>query len=285
MTIKAVFFDMDGTLLTDRRTVSRSTIVAINTLKQQGIMVGVATGRDPRFVLKYMAALGLDVAITYNGQYIFSRESVLFSQALASSEVATLIAYAKKEKKELALGLATGMVGSGIMNFGMGRISYLLTRFIPKTWTGAVHFFFNRFVRLVRPQDKSDLLYWLQQPVYQMVLLETEQETRKIAPLFPDLDFTRSSSYATDIVTKGMSKLQGITKVCEMYQMTLNQVMVFGDASNDVEMLSGVGCSVAMGNASKKVKQLASYVTTSNNHDGIYKALRHFGLLGKEEEG
>ncbi|HFR3467710.1 TPA: HAD family hydrolase, partial [Streptococcus suis] len=52
MTIKAVFFDIDGTLLTDNRMVSSSTILAINALKEKGILVGLATGRDPRFVLQ-----------------------------------------------------------------------------------------------------------------------------------------------------------------------------------------------------------------------------------------
>ncbi|WP_153058660.1 HAD-IIB family hydrolase, partial [Streptococcus suis] len=83
MTVKAVFFDIDGTLLTDSRTVSKSTILAINALKKQGILVGLATGRGPRFLLQYMASLGLDIAIAYNGQYIFSREQVLYTSELS----------------------------------------------------------------------------------------------------------------------------------------------------------------------------------------------------------
>ncbi|MBM9832852.1 HAD-IIB family hydrolase, partial [Enterococcus faecalis] len=70
MTVKAIFFDIDGTLLTDNRTVSTSTIRAINRLKHQGYLVGLATGRGPSFSLPYMASLNLDVAVCYNGQYV-----------------------------------------------------------------------------------------------------------------------------------------------------------------------------------------------------------------------
>jgi hydroxymethylpyrimidine pyrophosphatase-like HAD family hydrolase len=67
LTIKAVFLDIDGTLLTDKRSVSQSTIQVINLLKKKGILVGLATGRGPRFVLQYMASLGLDLALGIGG--------------------------------------------------------------------------------------------------------------------------------------------------------------------------------------------------------------------------
>ena len=58
MAIKAVFFDIDGTLLNDRKNVQQSTKNAINNLKEQGIFVGVATGRGPSFVQPYLENLG-----------------------------------------------------------------------------------------------------------------------------------------------------------------------------------------------------------------------------------
>lgn len=64
MAIKAVFFDIDGTLLNDRKNVQQSTLKAINSLKKQGIFVGVATGRGPGFVQPYLENLGLDFAIS-----------------------------------------------------------------------------------------------------------------------------------------------------------------------------------------------------------------------------
>lgn len=284
LAIKAVFFDIDGTLLTDSRTVRRSTISAITSLKKRGILVGLATGRDPRFVLKYMASLGLDIAVAYNGQYIFSRDAVIHEQELAETDAKSIIDYAKAHKKDVALGRATGYVGSSILNMGMGNFSYMVTRIVPKSWTSSINFIFNRLVRKVNPQTKEELYALLGEPIYQILILSTEGEMKKLRRTFPNLNFTRSSSYATDVISKGMSKLEGIKLVAAHYGFELDQVMVFGDSNNDVEMLSGIPKSVAMGNATRKAKKSAAYVTASNNKDGILQAMEHFGVLEGEDE-
>ncbi len=277
--IKAVFFDIDGTLLTDNRMVSSSTILAINALKEKGILVGLATGRDPRFVLQYMASLGLDLAIAYNGQYIFSREEVIYSQSLEPKQIEQIMEYAQTHHKDLSFGTAKGIFGSKIMSAGTGNFAYRVTRMIPESWAGIINFIFNRLVRWISPQQETNLKGFLFQPIYQLMLLTTERETQSLEELFPNLSFTRSSPYATDIISKGNSKLSGIVKVADRYGFELDEVMVFGDSNNDFEMLNEIQYSVAMGNGTKKVKQAASFVTDTNNRDGIYKALIHFGVI------
>ena len=73
MEIKAVFFDIDGTLVNDSRAVLKSTEKAIQSLKEEGIYVGLATGRGPALVKPFMERYGIDFAVTYNGQYILPR--------------------------------------------------------------------------------------------------------------------------------------------------------------------------------------------------------------------
>lgn len=283
LAIKAVFFDIDGTLLTDSRTVSKSTISAINYLKKKGILVGVATGRDPRFVLQYMASLGLDIGITYNGQYIFSREEVLHSRALEVGQVEQMMDYARINHKDLALGTSKGVFGSRIMSTGTGNVAYRLSRLIPDRFAGLVNFILNRLVRFVRPQRPRNLRVYLEQPIYQLMMLTTERETRELEAGCQDLSFTRSSPYATDIISKGSSKLSGILKVAEKYRFSLDEVVAFGDSNNDYEMLKAIKHSVAMGNGTKRVRKVASFVTDTNNRDGIYKAFIRLGLLEEKD--
>ncbi|BBA91970.1 Cof-type HAD-IIB family hydrolase [Streptococcus ruminantium] len=283
MTIKAVFFDIDGTLLTDNRMVSKSTILAINALKEKGILVGLATGRGPRFILQYMASLGLDLAIAYNGQYIFSREEVIYSQVLESKQIEQIIEYAQLHRKELSFGTARGVFGSKIMSAGMGNFAYRVTRMIPESWATFVHFIFNRIVRWISPQQQNDLKNFLLQPIYQLMLLVSEEETQMLEERFSDVSFTRSSPYATDIISKGNSKLTGILRIAKQYQFSLDNVMVFGDSDNDFEMLQEIKYSVAMGNGTVKAKQVASFVTDTNNQDGICKALIHFGVIEEKD--
>ena len=276
------FFDIDGTLLTDHRTVSKSTILAINQLKARGILVGLATGRDPRFILQYMASLGLDMAVAYNGQYVFTRDEVVFSQPIEKEDIDKMIVYAEKFQRDLSFGTALGVVGSGIMSMGTGNFAYRFSRMVPEVCAGFVNFIFNHIIRIVRPQNKGSFNHLITQPIYQMMLLTMEKEAQRLAEYFPQLTFTRSSPYATDIICKGNSKLIGIKRLGDFYHFSTDEVMVFGDSNNDIEMLGEVRYSVAMKNGTKQAKQVASYITDTNNKDGIYKGLRHFNLVEEQ---
>lgn len=234
MEVKAVFFDIDGTLVNDRKSVLKSTKDAIKIVKEQGVLVGVATGRGPFFVKELMEDLDLDFAVTYNGQYIFNKEKVLFASPIAKSSLRQLIAYAKKERKEIALGTEHAVVGSKIMSFGLGSFSQLVSRFIPTVLTRTVSRSFNRMVSKAVPQKEDDLLNLINQPIYQVLMLMTPEESEKAAADFEDLKLTRSNPFAADIINQGNSKLEGIRRVGKEYGFDLNQVMAFGDSDNDL---------------------------------------------------
>ena len=70
--------------------------------------------------------------------------------------------------------------------------------------------------------------------------------------------------------------MEGIRIVGEEFGFSMDQVMAFGDSDNDLEMLSGVGLSIAMGNGTSRVKEVAQHTTTSNTKDGIQKSAGTF---------
>lgn len=283
MEVKAVFFDIDGTLVNDRKSVLKSTKEAIKIVKDQGVLVGVATGRGPFFVKDLMDDLDLDFAVTYNGQYIFNKERVLFASPIDKRSLRQVIAYAKENRKEIAMGTRQDVIGSRIMSFGLSPLSQLVSRFVPKFLTRTVSHSFNRMVSKALPQKEADLLDLINQPIYQVLMLMTPEESNQAASEFEYLKFTRSNPFAADIINQGNSKLEGIRRVGKEYGFDLNQVMAFGDSDNDLEMLAGVGMSIAMGNGSSSVKEVAKHITTSNQEDGIHKALEHFGVLASEK--
>ena len=283
MEVKAVFFDIDGTLVNDRKSVLKSTKEAIKIVKDQGVLVGVATGRGPFFVKDLMDELDLDFAVTYNGQYIFNKERVLFASPIDKRSLRQIISYAKDNRKEIAMGTRQDVIGSRIMSFGLSPLSQLVSRFVPKFLTRTVSHSFNRMVSKALPQKEDDLLDLINQPIYQVLMLMTPEESNQAASEFEYLKFTRSNPFAADIINQGNSKLEGIRRVGKEYGFDLNQVMAFGDSDNDLEMLAGVGMSVAMGNGSSSVKEVAKHITTSNQEDGIHKALEHFGVLASEK--
>ena len=283
MEVKAVFFDIDGTLVNDSKSVLKSTKEAIKIVKDQGVLVGVATGRGPFFVKELMDDLDLDFAVTYNGQYIFNKDRVLFASPIDKGSLRQIISYAKTNQKEIAMGTRQDVVGSRIMSFGLSPLSQLVSRFVPKFLTRTISNSFNRMVSKAVPQKEKDLLDLINQPIYQVLMLMTPEESEQAAKTLNHLKFTRSNPFAADIINQGNSKLEGIRRVGKEYGFDLNQVMAFGDSDNDLEMLAGVGMSVAMGNGSSSVKEVAKHITTSNQEGGIHKALEYFGVLSSEK--
>ena len=82
-----------------------------------------------------MDDLDLDFAVTYNGQYIFNKDRVLFASPIDKRSLRQIISYAKKNRKEIAMGTRQDVVGSRIMSFGLSPLSQLVSRFVPKFLT------------------------------------------------------------------------------------------------------------------------------------------------------
>ncbi|MBA2795845.1 Cof-type HAD-IIB family hydrolase [Streptococcus porcinus] len=279
MTIKAVFFDIDGTLLNDRKNVQKTTQQAIQSLKKQGIMVGLATSRGPGFVQPFLENFGLDFAVTYNGQYILTRDKILYQNQLPKSLIYRVIRYASDKKKEVSLGTASGLAGSRIIDMGTSQFGQVVSSIVPRGMVTTVESSFKNLIRRVKPQSFNNLVTIMREPIYQIVMVASAQETTEIKEKFPHVKITRSSPYSIDLISVDQSKIKGIERLGEMFGFELSEVMAFGDSDNDIEMLNGVGVGVAMGNADDLLKAGASFVTASNNNGGISKALAHYGLI------
>ena len=90
-----------------------------------------------------------------------------------------------------------------------------------------------------------------------------------------DVDFTAvfSESGILNIIPRGASKLNAIRTVCAHLGCSLADVMAIGDGDNDAEMLAGVGCGVAMGNATERARLAANFQVDDHLHDGAAQAL------------
>ena len=82
-----------------------------------------------------------------------------------------------------------------------------------------------------------------------------------------------------EVIPAGHSKATGIKKVCELFNINLEDTYAFGDSANDLEMLEFVAHGVAMGDGDQETKDVADYVTTGVEEDGIANGLRYFGLI------
>jgi hydroxymethylpyrimidine pyrophosphatase-like HAD family hydrolase len=89
-----------------------------------------------------------------------------------------------------------------------------------------------------------------------------------------------ANMYLTDqgatiqVVSRESSKREGIERVRKALGIAPEELAVFGDDLNDLEMISAYPVSVAMGNAVEEVKAAAKHVTIPNDEGGIAHALK-----------
>lgn len=111
----------------------------------------------------------------------------------------------------------------------------------------------------------------------------------KIAEVFPEIkaqigdkfNLATSAPFFIECTNFGVDKGSGLKQLSEILGVKLEEMVAFGDGSNDLPMLEIVGLSVAMGNANETVKAACKYTTFSNDEEGIAHVIEKF-LLNKE---
>lgn len=286
--IKAVFFDIDGTLVDQQSRVLRSTKEAIQKMQKNGVICGVATGRGPLSLGEEVKQLGLDVMVTYNGQYVYTPTHVVYARSFSKAVIQKVVRFADHHRLQLLLGGANEVAGSSFLQMGEKKWMKGLERFIPKAITKRIakpfKWFFRSFPKKVNEKEKYQKLTILEKPVYQCVALCPEEKTAWLKNELPECDFTRSNPYTIDIIPKGGSKIKGIERAISAFGIQMDEVMAFGDSWNDEEMLKEVGIGVAMGNAMAEIQALADDVTDTHNNHGISKALLKYQVIQEGDQ-
>jgi len=258
-TIKAVFFDVDGTLLSFKtHEVPHSAREAIGRLQAKGIKVVVSTGRSINSIdaIKF---LGFDGFITFNGGYCATREGeVLFRQTIAPADIQAVMDYARTKPLSFSF---------------MSEREITIHDVTPEIAGMYAHV--NVPIPPLVDMDKVDTASVLQANIF----LGPEEEKAFMEAVMPNSVASRWTPLFADVNPKGQSKAVGIDVFCQHFGLDAAHTMAFGDGGNDIAMLRHVAIGVAMGNANPEVKEIADHVTTSVDDDGIWNALEHFGLI------
>ena len=257
--IKALFFDIDGTLVSFRtHRIPQSTLDAVSEARRQGIKVYIATGR-PRPYVDNLGTMEYDGIVSVNGaSCITSDGEVIVSKCIPAEDVQRMVDYANRHKLPVAVADDDVSFAANVEE-SFREVYELLDLDIPE----------------IRPMEDA-----LKMDVKQFVAFFPEEKEVQIkSEVLTHCNVFRWHPAFADCIISGTSKATGIDAVCEYYGFTAAEAMAFGDGGNDMEMLRHVGVGVAMGNARDEVKECADYVTASVDDDGIVKALRHFGII------
>lgn len=255
--MKAVFLDIDGTVLSHRQgKVPESTKNAIYEMKARGMKVFAATGRHILEMEKLpLDGLCFDGYVTLNGQLCLDdKKSLVYDFPIGEADTKELISLF--EKKEVP----TMIVESDSM-----YINYV-----------------DESVRLAQNAISTavpEIGTYTGKNVYQVIVYDEEKNVQKWMSPLRECKENIWHQEAFDIIPKQGGKVAGIQKMIERLGIRREEIMAFGDGGNDVDMLRYAEIGIAMGNAGEHVKKHADYVTACVDDDGILKALKLYGIL------
>ena len=255
--IKAIFFDIDGTLLSFKtHSVLPSTVEAFSRLRKEGIKLFVATGRTLNEI-NNLDDLTFDGYITMNGAYcVDAAHKLIHKEVIPPEDIEALFRYLK-EKEPFPCVLATQE--EDVMNHVNESVLEL-----------------TRMVDLPVPKIK-DFGEMANDQILQMVIfVDKQKEIELMQNVLVNCHVNRWHPSFADVNRSGVSKQLGIDRMLEYHKIDLSETMAFGDGGNDIQMLQHVAVGIAMGNANDEVKRVAGYVTDSIDNDGIWNALQRF---------
>lgn len=260
--IKAVFFDIDGTLVSfNTHQIPESTMFALNALRQKGIKIFIATGRSLNQMKRQEQLPAFDGYILLNGNYCMTdKGEVIFRNNIPSKDLEQLSEFHKTHP------FPVEFVYEDYETMTEQNES------VEQLWANV-----NIPVPPVVSMQDSSI-----NGVFQLgIFLSPEEETKAniIERFMPNCESMRWCDGFFDVIPKGSKKSGGMDKFISHFGIKLEETMAFGDGGNDIDMIKHAGIGVAMGNARDEVKAAADYVTTSVDDNGILNALIELNIL------
>lgn len=256
--IKAIFFDIDGTLVSFKtHMVPVATLRALELLRRHGVKLFIATGRHELLIDNAMDTGMFDGVVSLNGQCVRADGKIIHVNAMPAEDARAAARVCQEQ------GVTT--IFENVSALHVNAVT-------PRALEGAA-------LINMRFPEPSDIMAATEEPVLQLIFFgDTEQEAALLKHM-PSCDATRWTHLLCDVIPRGGGKHIGIQKMLDYYGIGRDECMAFGDGENDISMLQYVGTGIAMGNASLEVKAAADYVTTGIDSGGLVKALNKFGLL------
>ena len=261
MDSKIIFFDVDGTILSNKtHHISDSTKAAIKKAQANGHLAFVNTGRTIAEIEGEISEVGFDGYICGCGTYISYGSSVLLQRDIPSDTLKEVILDLHKYEIEAVLEGSSAVYYNELSTHPFIKklyISQVDHNFTVKTWEDPT-ISVDKFCMWASTEEASDLFY------------------NKYKGHF---DFIDRNKRLYEVIPAGYSKATGIEFLLKHLNIPHENSYALGDSSNDLSMLNYVKFSIAMGNSEEEVRNMASFVTEDVDQDGIAYALKHYNMI------
>lgn len=272
--IRLIGLDLDGTVFNDAKHITNRTIDAIIKAIEKGVIVIPATGRPLNGLpQEFLSIPGVNYALTSNGSsiYDFKKKEVIYSDLIDISNAIKVIEAAQKFDSIVDVFLD----GSGYTSKNNLELihDYIPSAPLADYVLNTRHFFEGNLV---------DFILQINKPIEKIHMLFKSMDEKQAAICkmqeFPNITVTSALPNNLEITTATANKGNGLYRLGKLLGIDKDQIMACGDSGNDIEMIKLAGVGVAMGNATKEVKDIADYITSTNEEDGVAKAIEKYVL-------
>ena len=268
MSEKILVLDIDGTLTNSQKIITEETKRGIMNIQERGHKVILASGRPTPGMKKYADELELEkyggYLLSFNGGKIIDCRTgdIIFQKVIPKHVVPLLYKYAVEKD----CGLVTYFGDSIILGTRRdeyveleSRINGMEIREV-ENFVDYVDFEVNKLL-MTAPKEKAEIY------------------VKELQERFGDiLSIYRSEPFFIEIMPINVDKAASLDRMLESVGLKQEDVICCGDGYNDMTMIKYAGVGVAMENAQPAVKEVADYVTASNDEDGIVQVIEEFIL-------
>lgn len=263
----ALFFDIDGTILSDvTGRIPQSALEALKAAKENGHVLFINTGRTYSSLPEEIKAFDFDGYLCGCGTYLVYHGEVLLERHLEQKRGREII------EKMYECRFDGVMEGTEDIYFPLRR-----SRF-EKLERSRIHFR-NRGLGVKEYIENGSFIY------DKLYVYADEKADRDAFFSFvsEDMDVIDRGGSTYEIVQKGYSKATACAFILEHLGMEREQAYIFGDSTNDLTMFVYGQHTIAMGKHAAELEPYTEFVTRAVEEDGIAYAMRHYGLTGDRD--
>lgn len=276
---KAIFLDIDGTLVNDKLIIPESAKLAVQKARENGHLVFICTGRSKALIFPEILEIGFDGIIGSAGGYIEIEQEVLLHVNVKIEDVKHVIDFLTHHGIEFNLESNSGIFTS---KNGNTRIRSILEQLQNANLNPKVEIE-KGFESITNTIIESEDL--LRNDINKISFFGSKLPLESIKQEFASKFTVIPSTVAAfgencgEISILGVNKATAIEKVINHLNIKKEDTFGFGDSWNDLEMLEFVHYGIAMGNANEAVKKIANDVTDTHDEDGIYNSFKKYELI------
>lgn len=262
-----IALDLDGTLLTDEKTITDRTKLVIKKARQAGHIVVIATGRPHRASLPYYEELKLDTPmINFNGAYLHHPTDKKWEALHSPLPVRTALAVVETCYQLGVHNIMAEILGDVYLD---RYDEEFMAIFHINSEDNLIH------VGSLKNQLNDDPTSLIIHPRDNQVEELRESLDRDHASVIEHRHWGAPWNMI-EIVRKGMNKGVAVDRIAKYYQIKPENVVAFGDEDNDYEMIDYAGVGVVMDNGADHLKKIAKHITATNQADGVAVFLENY---------